>query len=335
MLGARPVLESGLDRRIEGVEPVERQRLGRTEALPGTRLARTLSPARPGVGPVVGEHAVEQLEPSIGGEIGRRRADELGADREMAEHAALLAEPELGAIGELARAADVVEDRGRHQQVRVEPRVQRAGLEHQRGDRHRVLEQATEVGVMSAAGGRGAAKVGRQRPREHHPVDHRAQVGVVDLVAPGARESPPAPRRIDRRRAGTRSRHSFLVRACARPRARRRARRGSAPRGPGSRPRRRPRSAARSGRRRGRRVRPPWRCGRAAAVRGSSSRCARCSAPSTSTRSGPRSAALGAAPRARDGSGRRPLPRVDLAHGGGHNRRPPQAHPDRLEGWTH
>ena len=119
--------------------------------------------------------------------------------------AALVADPELGAVGELARLADVVEQRRRHQQVGVEPRVELTELADERADRDRVLEQAAEVGVMAGAGAGRAAQLGRDG------------LGVVTdrlddaLAAPGrgsrrrgARRSPRAPRPTGRRRAGTR-----------------------------------------------------------------------------------------------------------------------------------
>ena len=60
---SEPVLEGALDRGVERVQPVERQRLGRGEA--AAAEPRPASPAGPGVGPVVGEHAVEQRQPAL------------------------------------------------------------------------------------------------------------------------------------------------------------------------------------------------------------------------------------------------------------------------------
>ncbi len=112
----------------------------------------------------------------------RGAADDLRADREVAEHPALLGEPELRAVGVLARPADVVDDRRRHQQVGVEAGMKRAGLEHERRDGDRVLEQAPEVGVMGRAGAGRTAKVGGQRTGEDDPGDRVAQWSVVDLA---------------------------------------------------------------------------------------------------------------------------------------------------------
>src|SRR3954468_15549964 len=50
----KPVLQRPLDARVERVEPVQRQRLGRAEPT-----------ARRGVGPVVAEDAVRQRQPAV------------------------------------------------------------------------------------------------------------------------------------------------------------------------------------------------------------------------------------------------------------------------------
>ena len=73
----------------------------------------------------------------------------------MAEQPALAAALDLRAVGELARLAEIVDDRGAEQQVAVQARVQRAQLQRERGDRDRVLEQAAEVGVVAGAGAGG------------------------------------------------------------------------------------------------------------------------------------------------------------------------------------
>ena len=74
---------------------------------------------------------------------------ELLAEDHVPDERPRLAELDLGAEVELARLAHVVEDRRAEQQVRVEPRVQHAGLLGERGHRHRVLEQAAQVGVVA------------------------------------------------------------------------------------------------------------------------------------------------------------------------------------------
>ena len=112
-----PVLERALDAGVEGVEAVERERLGRAEAA-----------ARRGVRPVVAEHAVQQRDAAVGGELGHARLEQLLAEHDVPEQPALVGQPDLGAVGELARLAEVVDDRRGDQQVGVEPRVQLARL---------------------------------------------------------------------------------------------------------------------------------------------------------------------------------------------------------------
>ena len=166
----RPVLEGALDRRVEGVQPVERQRLGRGEA------ARRRPRPRPGRGRRRGRggRARSGAAPA-GARPGSSPAAAptiCGADRQVAEQPALLAEPELGPVGELARLADVVE--------RSPPpsagRSRAAGCSWHSSptsvaDRDRVLEQAAEVGVVAAAGAGRAAELRRQRAGE----DERAR----------------------------------------------------------------------------------------------------------------------------------------------------------------
>src|SRR3954468_12648524 len=108
VLSIEPVLESALDRYVERVEAVERQRLRGAEAA-----------ARRGVGAVVAEHAVGEREPPRLVHAGRPLVEDALAEHEVAEEAALFAEADLGAVGELARLAEVVDERGADEQVRV------------------------------------------------------------------------------------------------------------------------------------------------------------------------------------------------------------------------
>ena len=100
----------------------------------------------------------------------------------MAEQPALLADPELRLVGELARLADVVNERRRHQQVGVEPGMELAQLADQRPHGDRVLDEPTQVGVVAAPGARRAAKIRCQRLGEDKPLDDPAQAGIVDLA---------------------------------------------------------------------------------------------------------------------------------------------------------
>ena len=69
----------------------------------------------------------------------------------MPEQAPLLGESDLGPVGELARAAEVMDERRCEQQVRVQLGVQLARLVGQRGHRDGVLEQPPEVGMVAPA----------------------------------------------------------------------------------------------------------------------------------------------------------------------------------------
>ncbi len=121
----------------------------------------------------------------------------------MAEQPPLLAQSELGPVGELARLADVVQERRRDQQVRVEPRMQRAELQRQRADRDGVLEQAAEVGVVAGPRAGRPPELRATGSAEAGPARRPPAAPGRAPRASGARGSPPAPRPSDRPRAGT------------------------------------------------------------------------------------------------------------------------------------
>ena len=100
----------------------------------------------------------------------------------MAEHGARLAEPRYRRQVELAGLAHVVEDRGAEQHVRVETRMQHAGLLGQRGHGHGVLQQPAQVGVMPGARAGRAAQLGAEALVAQEGVQQRHEVGVVDLA---------------------------------------------------------------------------------------------------------------------------------------------------------
>src|SRR5688500_17943101 len=168
------VLERPLDRGVDGVEAIEGQSLRRPEALAGQR-----------VGPVVGQEAVRdgvELLVGKGLEPVRPLRDELLTEDEVTHQSTGLAERDLGAKVELARLAQIVQDRSADKQVGVQARVEGAGLEPERGHRDRVLQEAAEVGVMAGAGARGAAELGAEARVAQERVEERAQVRVVDLA---------------------------------------------------------------------------------------------------------------------------------------------------------
>ena len=119
----------------------------------------------------------------------------------MTEQPPLFGQTDLSSVGELTRPPQVVGDRRGQQQVAVEPRVQLAALVRQRGHGHRVLEQAAQIGMVTAArAGRPAPlRAATRRPRSSstaapHNRDRAPR-------RPGARGIRRARRGPDRRRA--------------------------------------------------------------------------------------------------------------------------------------
>ncbi len=103
-----------------------------------------------------------EREPALAVEDRRRvLGDHAQAELDVPEQRAFAAALDLGAVGELACLAEVVDDCGAEQQVAIESRMQRAQLERHRGDGDGVLEQAAEVGVVAAVARRTAATLGR------------------------------------------------------------------------------------------------------------------------------------------------------------------------------
>jgi hypothetical protein len=100
----------------------------------------------------------------------------------VAEQAPLVRDPELRSVGELPDFADVMEQRRRHQQVGVEPRVKLADLADEGPDCDGVLQQPADVGVMSGPGAGCPPEPARHRLREQDPLDHLAERRVVHLA---------------------------------------------------------------------------------------------------------------------------------------------------------
>ena len=236
----------------------------------------------------------------------------------MPQQPPLLGQADLGAVGELARLAEVVDERRGEQQVGVQARMQLAGLKRERRYRDRVLEQAAEVGVMAGPGAGRPAPVRAQRRVAEQVVQQRAVPGLVHLarqvleeavelveVAVGDRE--------ERRRVGLgcvgRARSS-----APRPGARR----GSARRA--ARPRDEVAAVEAAGQRVGvaeRARRDGARCGRAARAPGRASRCAPSGGPCASRRR----------PRSTSWPGRRVAIARRVRHGGRHPARCPRRSP--------
>ena len=199
----------------------------------------------------------------------------------MAEQPALLAQPDLGAVGELAGLAEVVDERGGEQQVRIQTRMQLGALERQRADRDRVLQQPAEVGVVAGARARRAAPLGAQRVVAEQPLEQRAVARVVDLAREVLEE---AVELVDVA-VGDRQERRRIGRSRARSRAPRAAtRRGSARRGRRRARGRRARSARPARRRRGTRAPGSRPCGRATRAPGTACPSARSGGPCASRR---------------------------------------------------
>ena len=187
----------------------------------------------------------------------------------MAEQPALLGQPDLRAVGELARLAEVVHERGADQQVGVQPRVQLARLERERRRPRRCARAARRGrrGGRRACTARGATRRAARRRRAARS-SSAAVRRVVDLarevleeavelveVAVGdgqERGRVGAPRRARSRAPRPAARRGSARRARARARGRRarsarRARRRRGTRAPGCAPVRSRSSSARYG----------------------------------------------------------------------------------------
>jgi proteasome assembly chaperone (PAC2) family protein len=132
---------------------------------------------------------VEEREPALLGQALGRPGDQLGANREVAKQATLLADVELGPVCELAGLTDVVQKGRRHQQIGVEPWMKLAHLADEGPDRDGVLEQSAQVGVMACTRARGAAKLRRHLARHKQPLHGFAKARVVDLASEVLQES--------------------------------------------------------------------------------------------------------------------------------------------------
>ena len=95
----------------------------------------------------------------------------------MAEQPPLVGDREGGPAAELERAADVVQQRGREQEVLAKPRMQLRRLAAERGDADRVLEQAARVGVVVVR----RRRVGGEVAVGEHRAHRRGEPGVGEL----------------------------------------------------------------------------------------------------------------------------------------------------------
>ena len=124
---------------------------------------------------------MQERDAALGAHARQARLEQLLAEDDVAEQPPLLGEPDLRAVGELARLAEVVHERGGDQEVRVQPRMQLAGLERERADRDGVLEQAAQVGVVAGARARRAPPRRAQLGVPEQVLQQRPVAGLVDL----------------------------------------------------------------------------------------------------------------------------------------------------------
>ena len=97
---------------------------------------------------MVARDGVEQLGARTLVELPRTLLDEPQAEVDVPQQAAFLRDLESRARLELARATDVMKERGGEQQVGARPGMELHELPADRGDTDRVLEQAAGVHVM-------------------------------------------------------------------------------------------------------------------------------------------------------------------------------------------
>src|SRR5918992_5859978 len=171
---SQAVLECALHAGVERVEPVQRQCLRRAEP-----------PARQRLRTVVREQAMRnRVQLLLGKAVQPRRAlhQQLLPERHVSDERTGLGEPDLGAQGELERLPDVMQECRADQHVRVEPRVQGAGLECERGDRHRVLQQPAQVGVVTRPRAGRPPQLLPERVVCEEGIEEGAEAGVVDLA---------------------------------------------------------------------------------------------------------------------------------------------------------
>ena len=120
---------------------------------------------------------------------------------DVAEELALFRGKEKRAAIELAHAAEVVEERGRDEEIRAQPRMHLCNVPADGGDGDRVLEQPAGIGVVGVRRGRQRSQSGAKVRILDEPAHEHVQLGMGDLageeleepvelldVAPGLRD---------------------------------------------------------------------------------------------------------------------------------------------------
>src|SRR5579859_1970175 len=147
----------------------------------GNRLRRLKAAIRSRRCSVMGQHAVKEGQSASVVQATRSLGDEPLADHQVPEQTPFIGQADLGTVGELARAPDVVNDGGGQEQVAVKAGVQLAELKGECGHRHRVLEQAAQIGMVAGAAAGRAAQPGAELAVLEHALEQSAEGTVVNL----------------------------------------------------------------------------------------------------------------------------------------------------------
>ena len=108
--------------------------------------------------------------------------DQAQAEMDMAEQAPFLGRAEGRPAGELDRAADIVQEGAREQQIGSEPRMELRELAADRRDTDGVLEQAARVAVMAVDRRRQSPQACTQLIVQYEAADGGLQARVRDLT---------------------------------------------------------------------------------------------------------------------------------------------------------
>ena len=117
---------------------------------------------------------VEQLGEHLGVELARALFDHPQPEVDVSQQPPLLRLPERGPIPELARPADVVQERRGEEEIEAQPRVQLGGLATERRHADGVLEEAAGVAVVPVRPGGGQCA---ERPPESGVASERVDEG--------------------------------------------------------------------------------------------------------------------------------------------------------------
>jgi Protein of unknown function (DUF1015) len=124
---------------------------------------------------------MEELGTCLDVEVCRALLDHAQAEMHVAEQPTFVRLPERRPGRELRDPADVVQQRGREQQVGAQPRMELGRLSTDSRDADRVLEQPARIGVMRLRG-REAAERPAHDVVSKEPSDHVTQPGMRDLA---------------------------------------------------------------------------------------------------------------------------------------------------------